>query len=215
MIGFLTTALFVTHLAVQLPGGRLIDRHGARRMGLLGLAVVIVGNALALSASSLAVGIAGRLVTGIGTGRGLRRGSYYVRSTLGHADGPGDVRRRSASAAPGSRSRSCRSPSSPSTGARPYVAGLVVAAVVPRRPGLAPADRPVAPLAGNPWTMLRDRRLYPLAVIHTASFGFSVILGIWTVSLFEHDGYRSEVGGVIGALTLLGGPGHAPARRAG
>ena len=30
-VGLLTTGLFVTHLAVQIPGGRLIDRVGARR----------------------------------------------------------------------------------------------------------------------------------------------------------------------------------------
>ena len=43
-VGLLTTALFVTHLAVQIPGGRLIDRVGARRIGLAALAVVAAGN---------------------------------------------------------------------------------------------------------------------------------------------------------------------------
>ena len=44
-VGLLTTGLFVTHLAVQIPGGRLIDRVGARRIGLASLAVVAAANA--------------------------------------------------------------------------------------------------------------------------------------------------------------------------
>ncbi len=48
-VGLLTTALFVTHLAVQIPGGRLIDRVGARNVGLVALAIVAAGNAIALT----------------------------------------------------------------------------------------------------------------------------------------------------------------------
>ena len=47
-VGLLTTALFVTHLAVQIPGGRLIDRVGARTVGLAALAIVAAANAIAL-----------------------------------------------------------------------------------------------------------------------------------------------------------------------
>ena len=31
VVGLLTTALFVTHAAIQIPAGRLCDRYGARR----------------------------------------------------------------------------------------------------------------------------------------------------------------------------------------
>jgi MFS family permease len=205
VIGFLTTALFATHLLSQLPGGRLIDRHGARTMGMLALAVIVAGNALALTTGILTVGIAGRLVTGLGTGVGFIAGSDYVRAKLGTPTAQGLYGGFSVGGAGlaialvplGALSVDWRAP---------YLAGLVMAAVFLVVLWAAPADDVNAgALRGNPWAMLRDRRLYPLAVIHTASFGFSVILGIWTVSLFEHDGYRSEVGGVIGALTLLGG----------
>jgi MFS family permease len=37
-VGLLTTALFVVHAAVQVPAGRLIDRVGAHRVALGGLA---------------------------------------------------------------------------------------------------------------------------------------------------------------------------------
>jgi MFS family permease len=51
----------------------------------------------------------------------------------------------------------------------------------------------------------RDRQLHPLAIAHTASFGFSVIIGNWAVSLLEHDGYGSRLAGAVAALTLLAG----------
>src|SRR4029078_836935 len=39
VVGLFTTALFVTHLAMQIPGGRSADRFGARRDALLVLAI--------------------------------------------------------------------------------------------------------------------------------------------------------------------------------
>ena len=33
-VGLLTTALFVTHAAIQIPAGRLCDRYGARVVGI-------------------------------------------------------------------------------------------------------------------------------------------------------------------------------------
>ena len=72
-IGFLTTALFVSHLAMQIPGGRLVDRHGARTMGTVALVIVIAGNALGLVAGTFSVGVLARLVTGLITERGVAK----------------------------------------------------------------------------------------------------------------------------------------------
>ena len=44
VVGLLTTGLFVTHAAFQIPAGRLCDRFGARRVGALGLIVVAVAS---------------------------------------------------------------------------------------------------------------------------------------------------------------------------
>src|SRR4051812_49501871 len=68
---------------MQIPGGRLVDRHGARTMGTAALAIVIAGNALGLVAGTFAVGVLARLVTGFGTGVGFVAGADYVRSKLG------------------------------------------------------------------------------------------------------------------------------------
>jgi hypothetical protein len=45
------------------------------------------------------------------------------------------------------------------------------------------ADDEAARVVAAAAEVLRDRRLYPLAVAHTASFAFSVIIGNWTVPL--------------------------------
>ena len=82
-VGLLTTALFVTHLVMQIPGGRLVDRRGARMWAAVALGVIAVGNIIALITASFALGIVARLVAGVGTGIGFIAGSDYVRATVG------------------------------------------------------------------------------------------------------------------------------------
>ena len=83
VVGLFTTALFVTHLAMQIPGGRAADRFGARRAALVGLAVTIAFNGLALVAPEPALAIVARALIGIGTGLGFIAGSAYVRESGG------------------------------------------------------------------------------------------------------------------------------------
>ena len=69
----------MTHLAAQIPGGRLIDRVGAQRVGLASLAVIAAGNGIALTAARLPVGLTGRALMGFGTGAGFVAGFDLVR----------------------------------------------------------------------------------------------------------------------------------------
>jgi MFS family permease len=64
----LLTAYFVSYALVLLPGGALVDRYGARRLALLGLALFALGAAAGAVASSLGVLIATRVVQGAGAG---------------------------------------------------------------------------------------------------------------------------------------------------
>src|SRR5205814_814002 len=105
VVGLFTTALFVTHLAMQIPGGRAADRFGARRAALVGLAITVAFNPLEL-----------------------------------------DV----------------------------------------------------------PAGLLRDRRLYRLAVLYGASLGLSLVVGNWVVELLQRNGGVAKgTAGAVGALTLL------------
>src|SRR5262245_32561598 len=75
VVGLITTALLVTHAAVQIPAGRLCDRYGARLVGMAGLAVVVAASTLALTWQEVWFAAAMRFVTGIGTGASFVAGS--------------------------------------------------------------------------------------------------------------------------------------------
>ena len=208
LVGLLTTALFVTHLVMQIPGGRIVDRRGALTWAAVALAIIAVGNVVALTTASFAVGIVARLIAGLGTGVGFVAGSDYVRALVGSATAQGLF---GAAGVGGGGIALAVVPVT--TGAfdwrAPYATALIAACTVLALLWLAPRDRRERPVARRDTPPIKDvvsdRRLYPLAVAHTASFAFSVIIGNWTVSLLEHDGYGRRLGGAVAALTLLGG----------
>ena len=204
-IGLLTTALFATHFAAQIPGGRLIDRLGARRVGLAALAVIAAGNALALAAPVYWLALLARLLIGLGTGGGFVAGSDWVRAAGGSTAAQGIY--GGVSVGGGGLAIGVVPLLTPALHWRsPFTTAIFVAgacalvALVPialERPTRHPAT--VASAAS------RLRSLWPLAAVHTASFGLSVIAGNWVVSLLRDDGVSRRAAGAIGALTLLGG----------
>ena len=200
-VGLLTTALFVTHFASQVPGGRLVDRIGARRAGLGAAAVIVAGNAVALAAPSFPLGLAARLVIGLGTGAGFVAGSDYVRAATasptvqglygGAAVGGGGLAIAIVPVLGGWRA--------------PYASAAVVAVAFGLVLATAPGDERRGPRAASTETasVVRDRRLYPLAALHTASFALSVIAGNWIVDLLAEHGYSRRLAGAVGALVLV------------
>ena len=77
-VGLLTTALFVVHMAMQIPAGIVVDRFGARRAGMLAAAVLAAANGVALLSPSFALGLTARAFAGIGTGLGFVAGSAML-----------------------------------------------------------------------------------------------------------------------------------------
>ncbi|MGZ4391450.1 MAG: MFS transporter [Gaiellaceae bacterium] len=207
-VGFLTTALFMTHLVMQIPGGKLVDRYGARTLVSIGLAVICVGNIVALVSASFPLGIIGRLIAGLGTGVGFVAGSDYVRALVGSATAQGLY---GAAGVGGGGLAIAIVPLGMSAfdWRAPYATALAAAFLVLAVLQFAPRDR-VRGEAGRAngapiGEILHDRRLYSLAVAHTASFGFSVTIGNWAVALLQHDGYGRRQAGAVAALTLLAG----------
>jgi MFS family permease len=208
LIGLLTTALFVTHLVMQIPGGTLVDRHGARTLAAVALAIIAAGNIVALIAPLFSLGIIARLIAGVGTGIGFIAGSDYVRATVGTTTAQGLY---GAAGVGGGGVALLLVPLTTSIfdWRAPYATALIAACLVLAWLPFAPRDRRKgetrrsvpAPLLD----IVRDRRLHPLAIAHTSSFAFSVIIGNWTVSLLQDDGYGRRLGGAVAALTLLGG----------
>ena len=203
-IGLFVTVQFVMHMFMQVPGGRAADRWGARTSALVGLCLIVAGNAVSLPAPHPALAFLGRAIVGVGTGFGFVGGSDYIRARGGSPFlqglyGGGSV------LAPGIALLVVPALAR-STGFRaPYLSGVVVGAVCTVALALAPAAARTVRHAGERLDagFFRDRRLYRFAAIHSASFGFSVVVGNWVVTLLEHHGHSKGVAAAAGSLTLL------------
>jgi MFS family permease len=200
VIGLLATTQFLLHMAMQIPGGRAADRFGARPTALAGLAAIVLGNAVSLPSPSIGLAIAGRAVVGFGTGLAFVSGSDYIRGRGGSpflqgVYGGGSV------LAPGLALALVPA----TTGFRaPYWTAIAVSAICAALLAAAPSSASPAGRGRRfDATFLRDRRLLRLGVIHAMSFGVSVVLGNWVVTLLEHHGHSKGVAAAAGSLTLL------------
>jgi nitrate/nitrite transporter NarK len=206
VVGLLTTALFLTHLAVQIPGGRACDRFGGRAAGLASLAVITVFNAAALAAPSILLASAARALMGFGTGLAFIAGSAYVRASGGSALAQGLY--GGAGLAGGGLSIAVVPQLESALGWHaPFVSALVVAALGIPVLLAGPSDAPANGRPGRLGTfagMARDAALRRLAVLYGASLGLSIMTGNWVVTLLRrHGGMSVREAGLVGACTLL------------
>ena len=64
-------------------------------------------------------------------------------------------------------------------------------------------ERP-RPQQGGTRGVVADRRLYPLAVVYSVSFGFSVVVGTWAAALLVQQGVLTNgPAATVASLTLL------------
>ena len=200
-VGLLTTALFVTHLAVQLPAGRGADRLGARTVALAAIGVTLVGCALLLLDDSFALALVGRALVGAGSGAGFVAGIDLVR-----AGGGGPVLQGlygGATMVGGGLALMIVPPLTEATSWRaPYwtAAALALAAAVPV---LLAGGLPRVGHAAQ--RVLRDRRLVPLGILQAGTFGLAVIAGNWAVPLLERRGASAAGAGAAAGLILFAG----------
>src|SRR5689334_24073243 len=78
LAGFLTTGIFTTHALMQIPGGHIVDRLGAKRVLFCALAWVMVGNLGMAFAGAYWQLLLCKIFTGIGTGVCFVGGARYV-----------------------------------------------------------------------------------------------------------------------------------------
>ncbi len=201
VIGLLTTALFVTHLAAQLPAGVWSDRVGPHRIALAACAVAAAGNALLLADDTIGPAFIGRLVVGVGSGAGFVAGLDLVRAGGGGALLHGVY--GGATMAGGGLALVIVPPLTDATSWRAaYVSALVLALVAAVPAALV---RGLGRVGRSPRGVLGDARLLPLGVLQAATFGLAVIAGNWVVPLLERDGSSAAVAGALGGLVLLAG----------
>jgi MFS family permease len=198
------TVQFVVHMVMQLPGGRAADRIGPRTSALIGVGLILAGNAISLPAPQAWLGFLGRAVVGVGTGFGFVGGSDYIRSRDSSAllqgiYGSGSV------LAPGIAVALVPFLTGHSGWRAPYLSSIVVAAAAAALLAAAPPAPRRARHAGERLDagFFRDGRLYRLAAIHAMSFGFSVVVGNTVVTLLEHHGHSKRSAAIAGSLTLL------------
>jgi MFS family permease len=203
-IGLFVTVQFAVHMAMQVPGGRAADRFGAKSSSLVGLGLIAAGNAVALPAPVASLGFLGRVVVGVGTGLAFIGGSDYVRARdasgfLQGLYGGGSI------LAPGAALVVVPLLADVVGWRAPYLATIALAGACALLLALAPAVGRAGRHAGEALAagVVRDRRLYPFCVVHAMSFGYSVVVGNWVVTLLEHHGHSKSVASLVGSLTLL------------
>ncbi|MGI8711668.1 MAG: MFS transporter [Solirubrobacteraceae bacterium] len=208
-LGLMTTVLFLAELAVMLPGGQAIDRFGAKRAGLAAIMLSLVGNLLLLTTADFALALVLRTVVGLGVGLGFLAGAIYVQQGAG----------RKASLAGGIYGGVSLSGGGLALAVVPQLVGAYdwrasyVSAV-----GVAVIALPI--VLGCPSstihgqqldrprfrTLMRDMTLVRLGTVSAVSFGFSIVLGNWVVTLLERNGSLSAgTAGAIGSLILVSG----------
>ena len=218
LIGLLTTSLFLIQTVTQIPAGRAIDRLGARTVGIAAVSLIALGNLVALGAKSFWLALAARALMGLGTGSGFISGTDFARVETGWAgQSPaqrsrrgGRLRRRPDSAlrqgiyggsSVGGAGLAIAIVPQLSGWRAPYWSSLVVCSVV--LAVLVAAPRPELVRHPVRLAVLGDRRLYPLAVLHTCSFGLSIVAGAWITALLTRHGLGHRTAAVVGALVLL------------
>ncbi len=207
VIGLLTSVMFFAELAVMLPGGRAIDRYGAKRAGIAAILISLIGNLLLLTTTSAPLALVLRALVGIGVGLGFLAGAIYVQPDP----------RRSAPLASGIYGGLSLSGGGLAlaivpqlVGAwgwrAPYVSGAVVAALAVPIVAVCPPTSGATGAGPGPrrGALLRDRTIMRLGAVSAVSFGFSVILGNWVVTLLQRTaGYDKGAAGAVGSLILI------------
>ncbi|MFI5329923.1 MAG: nitrate/nitrite transporter [Desulfobaccales bacterium] len=78
LAGFLTTAIFLSHGALQIPGGALADKLGAKKVAFWALVIITVGNVVIGFSNSYTAILVLKFIIGIGTGMAFIAGARYV-----------------------------------------------------------------------------------------------------------------------------------------
>jgi predicted MFS family arabinose efflux permease len=209
VVGLLTTVLFLAELAVMAPGGRAIDRYGAKHAGLVAIAISLIANLALMVPTSPVAALALRGVAGVGVGLGFLSGAIYAQSGGKQARALAGGIYGGVSLGTGGLALVVVPQLVSLVGWRaPYASAAVVAALAFPLVATGPPTSGHGGHRRGPrlTALMADPQLMRLGLISTVSFGFSVILGAWVVTLLErHGGLRAGPAGAIGSLILLAG----------
>ena len=80
--GLLTTGIFTTHALMQIPGGMLADKYGGKKVLLIALMVVCIGNFGISTSTSYEALLFWKIFVGFGTGTSFVSGARYIAQTI-------------------------------------------------------------------------------------------------------------------------------------
>ena len=205
--GLLTTGIFITHAAMQVPGGYIVDRLGSRRVLIFALAWVALGNfAIAFSGAFWQL-LAWKIFTGIGTGTCFVAGARYIHEALGGSRLPVAQGMYGGSILLGSGFVILAVPRI-SLWASWRVAFLVSATVAVCAwiiwIAVSPQVPSVAGARGQLRGMLLSPQLWLLGLMQMASFGLAIVVGAWIITLLVGTlQVPAAKAGLIGSFVLL------------
>lgn len=211
-VGLLTTIVFLVHTVIQIPAGRGADRYGPRRVGLAGLATLVVANTAALAARAPWLAFTTRTAVGVGTGLAFIAGLDYIRRAGGSPLVQGAFGGTPGAAA-GLALGLVPQFEKWLHWQAPFLTAAVVSALALAALAWGPPDARHGPAAHHAagldlrglWAVVRDARLRRLSAMTMASSGLTSVIGAWVVALLvEAGGYTPGTAGAAGALTLFG-----------
>jgi len=205
--GLITTAIFLTHALMQVPGGRLADRFGSLRVIILALAWVALANmALGLSGSYAQL-LCFKALAGLGTGTCFAAGARYTVSSF---------RGSALHLAQGLYGGSILLGAGFVIFAVPQMLDVVswrgafmgcgaiaLAACLCCR-WAAPRPEPMAAPPARLAEMLVHRGLWLLGLVQMATFGLMIVIGTWVTTLLRTTlGMPLKTAGLLGSMVLL------------
>jgi MFS transporter, NNP family, nitrate/nitrite transporter len=207
LAGYLTTGIFLTHAGMQIPGGYLVDRFGSRRMLLIALLWVALGNFLMAAAGAYWQLLFCKIFTGMGTGVCFVGGARYIhegcrgpRSNVAQGFFGGSIQLGAGFvifAVPQIYKLAGWRAAFLVCAGMVLVAAIIWVAKAPR------VEFPPAP-AGKFHLMLFDPQLWLLGLLQMSTFGISVVVGSWVVVVLTKTmNVPATRAGMIGSLVLL------------
>jgi nitrate/nitrite transporter NarK len=207
LAGFLTTGIFLTHFVMQIPGGHMADRLGARRIVSVALAQVCLGNFAIAFASGYWQLLLWKIFVGFGTGTCFVAAARYV-----------------SSAYPGSRSHLAQGYYGGSVllgsgfvifavprfaAAFGWRGGFLVTASVATAAWLfwmlwAPASKSRQYPTGSFAGMITNSQLWLLGLVQMASFGLVLVVSSWITTFLRQGLHIDPVSaGAVGSIALM------------
>jgi nitrate/nitrite transporter NarK len=211
--GLLSTAFFVTLAVACVPAGMLCDRLGPTGVGTAGLVAVFASNLTLGYARDFPDLLLVKVVGGLGCGLAFVAGMRYAALVVPPARVPRALGLYGGFVQLGGGTSLYLIPllASHVGWRRAFViSSALIALATVGWLALAPRVRPA--LAAAPLTeAVRSAKVWTLGLVHTATFGLAVLIGIWVTTFLVHDFGLSLVsagaaGSAILALGVLSRP---------